>query len=382
MTKSDDKNINTLNCSTSNCIYLITCCRCGLQYVGEAVQSLKDRFSDHMTCMKNPFADNRSKILSKHFSVGLCINANYIVNIIEKLCGSGRDDNGIPIPGVTVERQKKEAKRMLTLQTAYRYGLNDRVGDEYMAEKDCRVASNKFLPLHCLHKRSEYNYSKIKLDNSFLKQNFVKIITTHLDHNLKDAGYFILVSIKSFKKSFLKHVCNDVYDFLGSKAESFPNQQWYEMTLDLIESRIYNPPAPKNTKTKPKNLIKLHFVNKGMDIINISKIINNKNVTKSLSAQFNKIEQISTVYTLTKTIRSKISNHKKFIKTLDTKDILHNMNNLRCNCTASPFPDPNHSILELETYALSKTTNQGSCYAKVPNTGNQSLLTFQAVSLK
>ena len=133
--KCDDKNINTLNCSTSNCIYLITCCRCGLQYVGETVQSLRDRFSGHRAGMKNPFADNRCKILSKHFSVGLCKNANYIVNIIEKLSGSGRDDNGNPIPGVTVERQKKETKWMLTLQTVYPYGLNDRVGDEYMAEK-------------------------------------------------------------------------------------------------------------------------------------------------------------------------------------------------------------------------------------------------------
>ena len=33
VTKCDDKNIKTLNCSTSNCIYLITCCRCGVQYV-------------------------------------------------------------------------------------------------------------------------------------------------------------------------------------------------------------------------------------------------------------------------------------------------------------------------------------------------------------
>ena len=48
------------------------------------------------------------------------------------------------------------------------------------------------------------------------------------------------------------------------------------MTMDLLESRIYNPPASKTTKTKPKNLIKLHFVNKDMDIINITKIINDK----------------------------------------------------------------------------------------------------------
>ena len=41
--------------------------------------------------MKNPFADNRCMIISKHFDAGLCRNGNYIVNIIEKLSGSGRD---------------------------------------------------------------------------------------------------------------------------------------------------------------------------------------------------------------------------------------------------------------------------------------------------
>ena len=95
---------------------------------------------------------------------------------------------------------------MLTPQTVYPYGLNDRVGDEYMAEKEGRVVSNKFLPLNHLYKCPDYNYFKIKLDNSFLKQNFVKTLNTLFAHNLKDAGYFIRVSIKSFKKSFLKHI--------------------------------------------------------------------------------------------------------------------------------------------------------------------------------
>ena len=129
-----------------------------------------------------------------------------------------------------------------------------------------------------------------------MKQNFVKILNTHLDHNLKDTYYFIRVSIKSFKKSFLKHVCNDVDDFLRSKADSFPYRQWYEMTLDLIESRIYNPPASKTTKTKPKNLIKLHFANKGMDMINVSKIINDKNVKQNLPTQFNKTTNFNSIY--------------------------------------------------------------------------------------
>ena len=113
---------------------------------------------------------------------------------------------------------------MLTLQNVYPYGLNDRVGDEYIPEKESRAVDSKFLQLHRLYNSPDYNYSKIKFDSSFLKLNFVKILITHLDHNLKDAGYFIRVSIKSFKKSSLKYVCNDVYDFLSIEVDSFSNQ--------------------------------------------------------------------------------------------------------------------------------------------------------------
>ena len=47
---------------------------------------------------------------------------------------------------------------MLTLQTVYPYGLNDRVGYGYMAEKERRVVGNKFLPLHRRYKRPDYSY--------------------------------------------------------------------------------------------------------------------------------------------------------------------------------------------------------------------------------
>ena len=86
---------------------------------------------------------------------------------------------------------------------------------------------------------------------------------------------------------------------------------------------------------------KLHFVNKGMAMTNISKIINDKNVKKNVPTKFNKNEKTSTVYTFTKTIQSRLLNHKGFTKTLDTKNILDNTNNLPCNCTTSQFTDPN-----------------------------------------
>ena len=75
--------------------------------------------------------------------------------------------------------------------------------------------------------------------------------------------------------------------------------------------------------------------------INISEIINDKNGKKNLRTYFNKTEEVQTVYTLTKAIRSKIVNHEEFIKTLHTKKILDNTNNFFCNFTTSPFTDPN-----------------------------------------
>ena len=54
---------------------------------------------------------------------------------MRKLFGSGRDNNSIPTAGVTAGRQKKKTKLILTLLTAYAYGLIDRVGDEHMAEQ-------------------------------------------------------------------------------------------------------------------------------------------------------------------------------------------------------------------------------------------------------
>ena len=53
------------------------------------------------------------------------------------------------------------------------------------------------------------------------------------------------------------------------------------MTLNLIESRIYDSPVPKANEPKKKKIIKLRFVNKDTDIINISKIINDQNLKKN-----------------------------------------------------------------------------------------------------
>ena len=61
-------NSTTINCNCSNVIYLITCKRCELQYVGETAQLLRVRIGKHASCMNHPEKDNTCRILSEDFN--------------------------------------------------------------------------------------------------------------------------------------------------------------------------------------------------------------------------------------------------------------------------------------------------------------------------
>ena len=42
----------SMNCVSENIVYLITCKRCGVQYVGETSQKLRNRLKNHRSSLK------------------------------------------------------------------------------------------------------------------------------------------------------------------------------------------------------------------------------------------------------------------------------------------------------------------------------------------
>ena len=44
---------SSMNCATDNVVYLISCRRCGVQYVGETSQKLRCRLNNHRNRLKN-----------------------------------------------------------------------------------------------------------------------------------------------------------------------------------------------------------------------------------------------------------------------------------------------------------------------------------------
>lgn len=70
------------SCSTKGIIYVITCTKCGMQYVGMTKRSLKARISEHLRNIKNKRKDT---FLYKHFCRVDHSNKDFEVTILDKV---------------------------------------------------------------------------------------------------------------------------------------------------------------------------------------------------------------------------------------------------------------------------------------------------------
>ena len=80
-----------LSCRTVNVIYLLQCTSCCAQYVGETVQQLRTRMSNHRATLQ-PDKEGGNFRLRQHYSGsgGRCYS--FTISIIQKLPGTGRTD--------------------------------------------------------------------------------------------------------------------------------------------------------------------------------------------------------------------------------------------------------------------------------------------------
>lgn len=333
-------NIDKINCNTGNLIYLITCQKCSLQYVGETCLKLRERFNLHRSCIAHPEIDHNCRILSEHFSRGSCKGASYSVKIIEKLEGSGRDDKGDVDPSVTVIRRKKETEWMLKLRTVYPYGLNDRIGDEYMAEKGNHTICTKFPPL----KRNSNHVrvrTKAAVSPNLLINHFPYIIMESIKTNRRNTMNLIRVLLSSLKKASYKKLGDIINDFLQNKNDNFLFSQYFIAALDIITSHILKPLSKSKSKSIPKYRCNIMFCNKGIDFLNLPQILNDNELLPLLPHSFKKRAPM-VVYNLVKPIRSKIFNYKQVIQNVDVEAFLADPTILPCSCANSPFVDEHH----------------------------------------
>ena len=107
------------NCKTKFVIYLITCMKCGVQYVGQTRQELHSRLNGHRHSICK---DKLSTFLCKHFNSNGHSFSDVSVQIIDCV-----DSSQMSFEEAKRELDVKEDFYIKTLNTVYPLGLNDRL---------------------------------------------------------------------------------------------------------------------------------------------------------------------------------------------------------------------------------------------------------------
>ena len=84
------------------------------------------------------------------------------------------------------------------------------------------------------------------------------------------------------------------------------------------------------------------FVNKGVEFIDIARILSDPDIAKYLPSLSVKFPMPMVTYKLTPPISTKYFNFNKFINNLDLDLFLINPDSLPCKCNTSPFADRHH----------------------------------------
>ena len=101
------------------------------------------------------------------------------------------------------------------------------------------------------------------------------------------------------KKSYLKITHELLRTKLRDSSPDFTFSIYYHQAIDLIESKIYKPLAPKSRKKPPHNVCSMFFESKGVEFINIVHILCEPEIVKSLLSSSVKFPMPMVTYKLT-----------------------------------------------------------------------------------
>ena len=306
------------NCSTSNVVYGITCSLCGLIYVGETKGPLNKRINGHRYQINN----NGNQLLYRHFNQPDHSILTMGVVILEKIY----HHTNSPTLSTPYRRQREEFW-IKELGTASPYGCNDNItGVGNLSSPNCsQVNVMNLFPVFERRRRSHghRHYTPVRQNSiSFweLLNNFDEPLGIH--HIRTKLFALPLTSLHR-----LFDVCLDLAYFDQSSNE----YRLKSIILDIANSRLYKPVSSINPVKDTGRFMTIKYANKGIDAINISRLLHHRDVKAKIPAYFNDPITPRLSYSYTRSIASKVFNYKHSLKDFNIEQLPS------CSCSTSPF---------------------------------------------
>ena len=109
--------------------------------------------------------------------------------------------------------------------------------------------------------------------------------------------------------------------------------------------RLFRPVCSDILNTDAKtHFIKLDFINKGVDAVNLPSILRSKSVIETVTTYFKEKELPIISYTYTKTIANKIFNFSSTLSDLDYHQFRNNPSQCECNTSSHLYQPYGHVI--------------------------------------
>ena len=313
------------SCSTSNVVYLVTCQRCGLQYVGETGQTLRKRMNNHRASIKSL----KPQFLYKHFTSDGHRLEDMVVQLIESI---------VVAPNERASNYSKRLEReefwIRELKTAYPHGLNDNIRGVGNISKQ----NDEFIVWKFFNKHPKTRKRKSKRPN---RKN-TKKHTNPRDWLKNKLGNYksmcflhkYISEIFGLRNTYLRDTRTLVEEELH--LHTFPSHLLL-ILKDLIKFRLGTsqpqPPKQHIKENNRKHFLKVKFHSKGIEMINLSGILRSRRVKDTIPVFFEHRDPPTVSYKYTKTIGPSVFNFKKVTENIN----LASNDCTTCNCSSSAY---------------------------------------------
>ena len=346
-------NHQVLSCKTKNVVYLLTCKKCLSQYVGETKQQFNVRNNAHRRSTKSVDVHTGCPVVHEHFTEGLCNGMGYTCHILEKIpdVGSDRDQQNL--------RRQREQFWIKELRTVTPFGLNSRLDTGNLEGN--RVNS-------CFNKLSRYRNRKRGRGRGrgreWIIEDIMNEIKEKLSNSVNEVIRFCCKTLPQIPRTKLKALAQCLLD--TEVPESIQNIAIKYITNCNVVRNDLN-----SNKKRVRNQLSLKFINKGVEMINLGRILHDRTIKDAFPLE--NAENPMIVYSYTKPVRNKIVNYRQTVQSTVYEEWVSAEG--RCGCQNSPFVDEHHGhvitgdLSIVENVKLKRLLSKGPNYRE-PKTTN------------
>lgn len=278
-----------------------------MQYVGQTGRALKKRFREHFYKMKKP--KKLDNFLYRHFKQTGHSPNNISIQPVEKINFDVNATRRFKI----IKRHETELKWIKLLQTPYPLGFNDNIYHEGNISK---MQDFDVFSLLEFRKRNARSHGLRK--NGNLKRK--KQAKMRENIKLNDLASKLEVHGRHSMLSFLSSLPISVLRNLDTEANKFydkSNRLYNAALLTRCYTQHALRPYIDSQINHVRHFIKIPFINKGMDFIDLPSTFKDKAVISSIPNYFKNSEAPIICYKYNKPIRNTIFNFNKLVSDLD-----------------------------------------------------------------